>query len=502
VPERPSWNVADTLDFEALLHADEQRADPREVAERDARLWREHISPGLSTVEATDPARVFHRWLTARRETEPALLQPGSWLVSGWRSVGVLGVLAGLLLGFLASGAALYYAGARPVNVAVFLAVTVGVQWVLLATGFGLWLARGFRPAAGRFLVMVAEKLGRWFASALEHLSGEQRMKLRGQAAALRQLAGRNGGLLGWPPLLALQGFGVAWNCGVLAALLLRVLASDVAFGWESTWTERPEGMHAITRVIAAPWTWALPAASPTLEQVAQSRFYYQSGVAALERSATSAWWPWLVMVVLIYGLLPRLLLLLWANAKLRGALRRVSFDEPRHKVAWLRLVGPVVRGETSESDADGPHAGASVLRPPVAVQPGCLLVASVLRAQRGPIERWARANLGWEPLHTVSVEIDFPSGNGAALASLAEALPAAPRWLIAVPAPFTAFAAFAQFLQTLPSTPEQSAGHVVVVAQDAEGRPAAPDESWLRYWRDFLRSEPRELAVFAYTPE
>ncbi|MEI9897669.1 MAG: hypothetical protein WDN28_28370 [Chthoniobacter sp.] len=55
-------------------------------------------------------------------------------------------------------------------------------------------------------------------------------------------------------------------------------------------------------------------------------------------------------------------------------------------------------------------------------------------------------------------VEIDLPSGNDEALARLAAALPQAPRWLIAVPAPFTAFSAFTQFLARLSALSDASA--------------------------------------------
>lgn len=479
------------LDLEALLHQDEQHGDSRAIAARDARLWREKIAPALSAEAADDPAAVLRSWLDARRPAESAPM-PGSWLVHGWKALGGVALTLGLVLGFVVANGALFYAGKAPVNVLVFLAVTVGVQWLLLLWAAFVWISRGFRQASGRALVVLAEHAGRWLAAALEHLPGEQRMRLRGEAAALRNLAGRNGELLRWPPLIALQSFGVAWNVGVLAALLLRVLATDVAFGWESTWSRGPGGMHAVAQTLSTPWRWFAPAASPTLEEVERSQFRYQEGMAGLDRAATAAWWPWLAGVILVYGLAPRAVLLLWFTSCQRRALRRVSFDEPRHKAAWRRIVGPVVKTEGSAHD-DLAGAGAeTALAKARTTEPGCVLIASTLTTAREPIVNWVATQLGWRITAVEEVQIDFATANEGALARLG----AVPRWIVAVPARLTAFAAFAQFLEALVKTCGAKAeGYVLVV-----GANGAPEEDWVRYWRDVLRNEARDVAVIGFT--
>src|SRR6478735_2330184 len=324
VPKRTPWTLADVLDFEALLHNDEQHSDLHELAERDSTLWRERIERTLEPVEHDAPSTVFHRWLESRRATDARSFRPGTWLANGWRALGYFSTVAGLVSGVLVAGGALYYRGERPVNVAVFIGVTVGVQWLLLLWVGLLWISGGFRAAASRTLVALFDSMGRALAGTMEHLSGDERQRLRGDAAALRNLAGRNSDLLRWPPLIAVQRFGVSWNLGVLAALLLRVLATDVAFGWESTWATRPDTAHHIAAGLAAPWTWFAPNACPTLQQVERSWFHYQSGMTAMDRTSAAAWWTWLVGVIVTYGLLPRALLLGWSIAKLRGCLHRV----------------------------------------------------------------------------------------------------------------------------------------------------------------------------------
>jgi hypothetical protein len=476
-----TWTLADVLDFEALVAADERAPDPAAIATHDARLWQEQIAPQLLPDESADRPTIFHRWLKARRANETL---PGTWLTTGWRMLAGGAVIAGLALGFLVASGALYYAGARPVNVAVFLAVTVGVQWLLLE----------------RLFVRAGESIGQWLASALEHLSGPKRLRLRAEAATLRQLAGRNLQLLRWPPWLALQGFGIAWNLGVLAALLARVVFTDVAFGWESTSAQGPDGMHALARAFAAPWTWFAPNACPTLQQVEHSWFHYQSGVAALDRAATASWWPWLVGFILVYGLLPRAALWFYFWTQSRLGLRKLTFDEPRHRAAWYRLTGPVVHtNQPPNADSLSHETRASPNAVPKA-EAGCLLTASSLSGGRAEIERWVTVRLGWRVACSEVVEIDYPSGNDAALGRLAAAWQQAPCWLIAVPAPFTAFSAFTQFVARL-KTSARSEGFVLVVALDEHGKLKAPDAEWTRYWSDFLRAEASGCATLSFTP-
>ncbi len=501
MPLTEKWTLADVLDFEALVAADERAADPSAIAERDAQLWQGQISPRLAANESSETAVVFHRWLEARRASGPL---PGTWLTGAWRVLAGGAAGAGLVLGFIVAGGALYYHGTRPVNVAVFLAITVGIQWLFLAWSLLLILSQGFRSASERLLARLGESVGEAVAGALEHLSAQQRMRMRAEAATLRQLAGRNLQLLRWPPWIAFQGFGIAWNFGVLAALLARVVFTDVAFGWESTAAQSPGGMHALARALAAPWTWFAPGACPTLAQVEHSWFHYQSGVAALDRMATASWWPWLVGVVIFYGLLPRTALWIFFWTRLRAGLRGLTFEEPRHKAAWYRLAGRIIHADRARHE-DGIPIGASGTPDALPkADSGCLLVAAPLAGAKNEIEHWVQSNLGWRLACSEVVEIDFPSGNDPALTRLSTALAEAPRWLIAVPAPFTAFSAFTQFVNRITErdkTSGSSKGFVLVVALDEAGKPKAPDTEWGRYWGDFLRAENTGCVTFSFTP-
>jgi hypothetical protein len=501
VPSPEKWTLADRLDFEALVAADERAAVPAAIATRDAGLWKEKIAPQLAPHETGDRGLVFHRWLKTRR---PGETLPGKWFTSVWYWFNAGAILGGIVLGFAVASGALYYAGTRPVNVAVFVAVTVGVQWILLLWSLVVILSSGVRAASQRLLARIGEGIAQALAGAMGHFSGEQRMRMRAELSSLRQLSGRNLQPLGWAPLVSLQYFGICWNCGVFLALMARVTFTDVAFGWESTLAHGSEGMYAAVQALATPWTWFAPGACPTLEQVEHSWFHYQSGVAALDRAATASWWPWLVFVILVYGLLPRLLLFCYFQLRMNLGMRKLSFDEPRHRAAWYRLTGPLIHSNQPAPDGAFASEANAPMHAVIRGETGCLLISSSLACAREEIERWLTRQLGWKLVCSEVVEIDYPSGNEDALARVAAALPRTPCWIVAAPAPFTAFSAFTQFLarlNQLTNSQPKSAGFVVVMALDGRGKLKVPDAEWTRYWSDFLRAEGTGCATLSYAP-
>lgn len=483
---RPNkWSLAEALDFEAFVSEDKDTGDTEELKRRDARLWIEQIAPELGPEEKGEPKLVFLLWTRARR-TEGTTL--GLWLEHGWRILCGCGFVGGLVMAFVVAWGALYYTGGHPVNIAVFLGVTVGIQWLLLCSAMLVTLVTGMRAASERLLFRWSENFGLWLASVTEHLPVQKRMKLRAKFTALRKLAGRNLELLRWPPWMALQVFGMAWNVGVLAALLIRVSFTEIAFGWESTLAQSQAGVHRLAQGFAVFWTWFVPGACPTLEQVEKSQFHYPLGIDALDRAATSSWWHWLVGVILIYGLLPRAALLFWFLSRLRSSLQSVTFDEPRHHEAWRRIKSAFpTEASTHEKLPDsGPITD---LQPDHNPEQVCVMISSELMGARADIERWINKKFDWELAIVESIEIDYPSGNNPAFARLAAMFEKAPRWLIAVPAPFTAFAAFEQCIERLRTAGSKipQNGLVLVVSLDASQRPIAPEPDWEHYWKNFV---------------
>ena len=489
------------LDFEIFVAGDENTREPEEIACRDARLWTEQIGPALRHEDRDEREAVFLLWTRARCDEGTT---PGSCLMRGWQVLSTCSLLGGLAIGFVVAGGALNYTGGRPVNVAIFLGITVAIQWLMQLWTLVVLLWMRLRRVSRRTLVKWSEHLGLWLAGITDHLSVKRRMELRAQVTVLRKLAGRNLELLRWPPLMALQVFGISWNVGVLAALLIRVSFTEIAFGWESTLAQSQAGVHRLAQGFAVFWTWFVPGACPTLEQVEKSQFHYPIGIDALDRAATSSWWHWLFGVILIYGLLPRAALLFWFWSRFRIALRSVTFDEPRHHAAWRRIKSvfpPEARTHEKLPDS-GPIPDLQPVHKPEQV---CVMISSELMGARTDIERWINKKFDWKSAIVESIEIDYPSGNNAAFMRLADAFDKNPLWLIAVPAPFTAFAAFEQCIEHLriagSNVPKD--GVVLIVSLDASQTPIEPEPLWKEYWRNFVLKD-MHLAycdIYSYQP-
>nr|WP_240193347.1 DUF2868 domain-containing protein [Desulfobulbus alkaliphilus] len=181
-------------------------------------------------------------------------------------------------------------------------------------------------------------------------MSGRQRLELASFFAAGGQRREYTA-LLVWPAFIFAQLGGIGFNLGVLVATLSRVVFSDIAFGWQSSLQLSAEAVVRLVQVIALPWSWLLPAASPGLEQIRGSQMVLKEGMYHLATGDLVSWWPFLCCAVVAYGLMPRVALLGLGVAKSRRALERVPLT-----ATWLRRLAR--RMLTPLVDAGGLETG------------------------------------------------------------------------------------------------------------------------------------------------
>ena len=405
------WKIADVIDFEWLL-AEDGELDQAVLQSRDRALAAQ-ILASERRPKAAGRREIFWEWLQARRsEISEAL--PGEHYLTAWQLLVVASALTGAGLGIsVAAALLLAYTGNEPVNVGWFFACTIGIQWLILLSSLLIWFLRrttdlfeNFRPLRNLLGGLL------WsLSAAFQQLPGEQRQRIRARLMGIRR-KGEVFQLLVWPLLMITQIFGVFFNVGVLVALLLP-LGRDVAFGWQSTLKTSPETVFRLVSSIAAPWSF-LPRPHPTQEDVLQSRFSYSEGIHSLSLPAMTSWWPFLLYSTIFYGLLVRIVLLIWCAGGLRAALGSFSFNHAGHNALFRRLTGPVVQGRLEAAQLEVPESLTPFDHKTSGV---CLaLIASELEVPESEVELGLNT-LGWQlsrPL--VSVRIDDPSGNSAAL--------------------------------------------------------------------------------------
>ncbi|SSW71676.1 DUF2868 domain-containing protein [Achromobacter agilis] len=255
-------------------------------------------------LDADLPARILARaGLLAQRER----LAP---LVDAWRR-SAMGILVALFALAALSGAAAALGalgdGSRPVNVLWALGALLGLH----ALTFLLWLCSFlFRASAatglGRLWLWATRKLARGPDGALVP---QAFLNLLARAGALRGLFGAISHLL-W--LTAL--------CAALATLLAVLSTASYRFIWATTLLA-PDTFVALTRAIG--W---LPAhlgfPMPDAAMVRAS-----DGTQALSADAQVQWSVWLIGVLVVYGILPRLLAGTLCAASTLRALRGLRVD-------------------------------------------------------------------------------------------------------------------------------------------------------------------------------
>ena len=488
------WKIADLIDFEFLLAGETGAEGGREFFEK-------HIQPQLGPGGAGDRRAVFKAWLDARR-AEAKGHWPGVRCAAAWKAVASLGGLVGLLLGGSVTAALLHYNGDEPVNVSAFLGWTVGVQMLVLAAALLVWLGRAattlfdeFHPLRD-FLSTLA-----WLLSAgLRKLPGEERERLRAALAIIGRKPEIYGSLAAWPLLIVTQLFAVGYNVGILAVLLAHVAATDLAFGWQSTLDLSPEAAHRLVSALAAPWAWFAPNAQPTLSEVIASRFSYSAGIAPLDRAAMASWWPFLCYAVACYGLLLRGALLTFAGVKLRAALGALTFDHEGCNALFRRLAGPVVQAQNGTAALEIPAAAAPATAH-AARGGACLaLVATDVELPVDQPSDYIGRTFGWRVTQTLPAQIDHPSGNAAALATLAGAPLASV--VVVVRARRAPIKAIAHFLQKVAETagPKTEVILLLVGRRDGAGW-ARVEDAEFTHWRNFQAIHGLRLSLEKWSP-
>ncbi|MDG4601544.1 MAG: DUF2868 domain-containing protein [Defluviicoccus sp.] len=170
-------------------------------------------------------------------------------------------------------------------------------------------------------LVMTGSPAGRWLVSALSH------------------------------------GLWFGYLAGGSAMVFLLLSTRQVSFAWETTILSA-EDYIALTRALAAAPGW-LGFAAPDAQQIAASQIPL---AAAPSAAADRAWAGLLLGSLFVYGVLPRLVLVLLCLGLGRRAIRRYRLDTSRPGFARLqeRLTPLAQTTGVIDADQDGPAAAAA----------------------------------------------------------------------------------------------------------------------------------------------
>ncbi|MFO7862253.1 MAG: DUF2868 domain-containing protein [Desulfosalsimonas sp.] len=359
------WQIHDLMDLEYLLRLRADADNGRDAA-GDRRIYLEYVSRHPQTA---DRRSVLKHWLQTRRKSQTAdanqEIMPGRVYAQAMRMAGWIIFFAAFFAGAALAGSLLSYGGTTPVNVFTCLWVLLFPQILLLALLAAASVLSHIRPSFRKnglyFLISallrrLALRLMGWIAPRLSRQQQNRFQEVVGMVGRSRTVYGN---IFFWPVFNTAQLAGIAFNFGVLAAMLMRITLTDVAFGWQSTLRPDPQTVYAIVEFLAAPWAWFLepPVAHPTAAQIAGSKMVLKEGIYDLASGDLASWWPFLCFSVLFYGLMPRVVLLGLGGWQQRRQLVRLNFTHAACDRLWLQMTAPKVETRSTQTDMQDPAA-------------------------------------------------------------------------------------------------------------------------------------------------
>lgn len=329
------WTLSDLVDFEALLARDGDAV----VDQTQRQHFLRDIRPRLTDIkDAGERRRVGLRlWLEQRRVADD--ITTGKWFghtldLAGWVACALLivmgmGLVSGLLLG-----------AQQTAHVVIFFGLALVLPWLV----FGAGAVAHLTGVGHGGLAAVVRTVLRFFASRDERGENQQVVlqAVTETQASQRVLSAVLAGLT--------QRGAVGFNVGLILAFVGCLLLFNVRFYWEAT----PQaGMDVVlstaVQIIATPWGWLWPQAVPDMVDVASTRLLAD----AMPVAGDGSWWRFLLMSLLIWGLLPRLLLIALFRRTMQRALAQLDFQAARHRALWRQL-STVERGEVATGPVDG----------------------------------------------------------------------------------------------------------------------------------------------------
>ena len=346
------WQVKDFIDLEYFLKQDAEEkpktATPAAVSSDRERylIFAKTHTPPFSRQE------IIHYWLNGKREEAGTSSRlPGNQFAEIFRLVLGFIVFAALISGVSLAWSVLSYQGHDPINIFTCLWVLLIPQTLLLiflcimALLRRLGMVNTIHGAYPILTALLRQAMVRLKTTGERALPADQQARIQALYGVMGRQSALYGSIFLWPIFILAQTLMVFFNIGLILATLLKLSITDLAFGWQSTLQPDPGTVHRLIQIIAAPWSW-LPSAAPTTGQIEGSKIILKEGMAHLATSDLVSWWPFLLFALLFYGLLPRLLLLVYGSRRQTRAINRIDFSSSDCDRLIQRMQTPVMAAE------------------------------------------------------------------------------------------------------------------------------------------------------------
>ncbi|TKB28522.1 DUF2868 domain-containing protein [Desulfopila sp. IMCC35006] len=350
---KTTWQYKHIIDLEYFCHQDVD-VDNDTLHQRDRKIFLENKDQ-FGSEQSPANRRWIWAWLTKRMQQDfptPEQKSPGTIFRDGYFMAKSLAVIIGIVVGLTGGFSFFTYTGTTPVNVFHFLLLFVVSQLALVSLLLTALLIRSLLPGlqAPSFYAlllrrMISRSMAFFHKQWLRTAAADKRVSVNHALGIFKARSTIYGSLFYWPVFVLCQLFAIGFNIGLLAATLIKISTSDIAFGWQSTMQFSAEAIHRFVMLAAMPWSWFVSQANsfPTLAEIEGSRIILKEGIYHLTTSDLIAWWPFLVFCLLFYGLLVRLILFLVGKIMERRSLHNLKLDTPACLALIRRMQTPLV---------------------------------------------------------------------------------------------------------------------------------------------------------------
>lgn len=296
---------------------------------------------GMRLLAVKQWLRIARKKSSSSAEDSSKQVLPGTAMHNGFRAIGILATLFGLLLGFGTGRAALSSAIGEPVNLWLSLGMLVLLQAGFLLSAVVLMLAA---KARGRQWMGAFTNLMKW----LHRWSWAKRVS----SSEMLQALPRTQKVERWIWLGLTQRFAVFFNIGALLMFVGMLLFTELQFGWATT----PDSigvpqMNGLVQTLAAPWGWAFPASwVPNENVIAATQWNSLNGAFFSPNADGRVWWPFVMMNLLIWGLIPRIVLMQWAQNGKRKQLARLDWNHRRLQDLFEVMLPPAAKPSAEDA--------------------------------------------------------------------------------------------------------------------------------------------------------
>ena len=316
-----SADLANLLVLEQLLKKDEE-FDAREREERDRDIrWK------LSASRSLQQGKRLLFWMQEVYASDAKVQEDAKRIREAVRNLDVVLLEVGLLFfglfaGGTAASSAFFYDGTDPLNVSIVILVLVVPQIILL---FLFAIAALFKDTPPVILTALV-RLVAWLADFAfgKVLPETGRHKVREVLDNAQQREHHYSTVVKWLVFRWSQSMAIVFNVFALVTAFALMAFTDLAFVWGSTFTDSPTTAQRFAAGIATPWAWLLPCAVPDQELVEISHSFRLSmeyeRIDPTTAERLGGWWPFILLTMLVYGLVPRLLTCIYAHMKFRSA--------------------------------------------------------------------------------------------------------------------------------------------------------------------------------------